>query len=170
MIVSVSQTPLHYGGRRLNIKSDQDQGAYSEQYVEPAPAEPPAPPPSDPFPEENLVFNSTDTSTMYDDGNYDDLVALHDELEANLECLKIQHQYEIQQLEDRLSRETKLRDEAEEAHKVAQGDWEKTREKNLQTRENLIKNTMQTFNIRRSLARQIKEQSTHLLSNGLERA
>ena len=170
VIVSVSNAPYFIWGRRLNVRVAQDLGGFNEQYMDSAPVEPPAPAPSDPFPEDNLVFGSTDSSAMYDDGNYDDLVSLHDDLEANLECLKIQHQHEIRLLEERLSREKKLRDEAEEAYKVAEGDWEKTLQKNLQTRENLIKNTMQTFNIRRSFARRIKEQATHRLSNGIDRA
>ena len=168
--VSVSQAPHFCGGRTLNVRSDQGQVPYTEQYSNVSPAEPPAPPLANQAPEEDLVFTSTDSSAMYEDGNYDELVSLHDELEANLECLKIQHQHELKLLEEKLSREKKLRNEAEDTYKVVKEDWEKTVEKNLQTRVSLIKNTMQTFNIRRGLARQLKEQSNHRLPNGSDRA
>ena len=170
VFVSVSQAPHSCEGRILNVRSDQEQVPYNEQYSNVSPAEPPAPPVANQAPEEDLVFTSTDSSAMYDDGNYDELVSFHDELEANLECLKIQHQHEIKLLEEKLSREKKLRNEAEDTYNVAKEDWEKTVEKNLQTRISLIKNTMQTFNIRRGLARQLKEQLNRRLLNGNDRA
>lgn len=100
---------------------------------------------------------------MYD-GDYDDddshnqLASLRDELDANLECLDITHKRELKLLQDRLTREKKLRDNAEELYKEAEEDWRKANEENLRLRTNLVKNVMQTFNIRRNFARQTKEQ------------
>ena len=101
---------------------------------------------------------------MYDDDDYDNddshnqLASLRDELDANLECLDITHKHEIKVLQERLAREKKLRDHAEEVYKEAEEDWRTAQEENLKLRTNLIKNVMQTFNIRREFARRTKEQ------------
>jgi len=99
-----------------------------------------------------------DNSLIYDDDNHNRLASLRDELEANLECMQIAHEHEIKILREKLSREKKLLNESEESYKEAEEDWRKVNEENIRLRTSLIKNVMQTFNIRRDLARQTKEQ------------
>lgn len=95
---------------------------------------------------------------MYDDDNHNRLASLRDELEANLECMQIAHEHEIKILRDKLTREKKLYKDAEELYREAEEDWRKVQDENLRLRTSLIKNVMQTFNIRKDFARQTKEQ------------
>lgn len=95
---------------------------------------------------------------MYDDDTHNRLASLRDELEANLECMQIAHEHEIKILREKLSREQKLHREAEESYKEAEEDWKKVNDENNRLRASLIKNVMQTFNIRKDFARRTKEQ------------
>ncbi|CAF4609566.1 unnamed protein product, partial [Rotaria magnacalcarata] len=61
-------------------------------------------------------------------------------------------------LRDKLAREKKLKVDAEESYKEAEEDWSKVNDENIRLRTSLIKNVMQTFNIRRDLARRTKDQ------------
>ena len=108
----------------------------------------------------NDNFNSTtvDNGVAFDDENENHLANLRDELEANLECLQIAHDHEVKILSEKLQREKKLYQDALESYKDVEENLKKAREDNSRIRTSLIKNVMQTFNIRRNLARQIKEQ------------
>ena len=110
------------------------------------------------FPNEDTSSTAMETSFMYDDDQHNRLATLRDEFDANIECMQIAHDREVKILREKLAREKKLRDEAEISYKEAEEDWRKVREENMRTRESLTKNVMQTFNIRRNYARQIKQQ------------
>jgi hypothetical protein len=99
-----------------------------------------------------------ENNLIYDDDNHNRLGSLRDELDANLECMQIAHEHEIKILREKLAREKKLRNEAEELYKEAEEDWRKVNDENLRLRTSLIKNVMQTFNIRKDFARRTKEQ------------
>jgi hypothetical protein len=107
---------------------------------------------------ENLNSTTMDNSFIYDDDTYNRLASLRDELEANLECMQITHEHEIKILREKLSREKKLQQEAEESYKEAEEDWRKVNDENIRLRASLIKNVIQTFNIRKDFARRTKEQ------------
>jgi hypothetical protein len=107
---------------------------------------------------ENLNSTTIDNSLVYDDDTHNRLASLRDELEANLECMQIAHEHEIKILREKLSREKKLQKEAEELYKEAEEDWRKVNDENIRLRTSLIKNVMQTFNIRKNFARRTKEQ------------
>jgi len=107
---------------------------------------------------ENLNSTTIDNSLIYDDDTHNRLASLRDELEANLECMQIAHEHEIKILREKLSREKKLHKEAEELYKEAEEDWQKVNDENIRVRTNVIKNVMQTFNIRKNFARRTKEQ------------
>jgi hypothetical protein len=109
----------------------------------------------------NETLNSTtmDTSLTFDEDNDNRLASIRDELEANLECMQIAHEHELKLLRDKLTRVKKLQKEAEELYKEAEVDWRQVNDENLRIRTSLIKNVMQTFNIRRDLARRTKDQS-----------
>ncbi len=107
---------------------------------------------------ENIHSTTMETSLMYDDDQHNRLASLRDEFDANIECMQITHDRELKTLREKLAREKKLRDEAEILYKEAEEDWRKVRDENVKLRTSLIKNVMQTFNIRRNYARQTKEQ------------
>ncbi len=109
-------------------------------------------------PNENTNSIPMETSLMYDDDQNNRLASLRDEFDANIECMQIAHDREVKILRERLAREKKLRDEAEVLYKEAEEDWRKVCDENVKTRTSLIKNVMQTFNIRREFARRTKEQ------------
>jgi hypothetical protein len=109
-------------------------------------------------PNENTNSIAMETSLMYDDDQNNRLASLRDEFDANIECMQIAHDREVKILRERLAREKKLRDEAEILYKEAEEDWRKVCDENVKTRTSLIKNVMQTFNIRREFARRTKEQ------------
>ncbi len=99
-----------------------------------------------------------DNSLIYDDDDHNRLASLRDELEANLECMQIAHEHEIKILREKLLREEKLRKEVEELYQEAEEDWRKVNDENIRLRTSLIKNVMQTFNIRKDFARRTKDQ------------
>lgn len=103
-------------------------------------------------------LSTADNSSGLDDDSSNRLGALQDELDANLECMQIAHEHEVKLLREKLAKEQKLCQQAAEAFKEAEDDLAKARAENVRLRESLIKNVMQTFNIRRDLARQTKEQ------------
>ncbi|CAF0800332.1 unnamed protein product [Rotaria sp. Silwood1] len=107
---------------------------------------------------DNLNSTSMDNSFTFDHMNHYRVVSLRDELEANLECMQIAHKHEIKILQEKLAREKKLLKEAEELYKEAEDDWRKVNDENIRLRTSLIKNVMQTFNIRKDLARRTKDQ------------
>ena len=109
-----------------------------------------------------------DNETIYDDDeeenisshlNSNHLISYRDDLDANFECMQIAHEHEIKILREKLQREEKLLREAEQVYHETEEDWKKVHEQNQNLRTNLVKNIMQTFNIRRDLARKIKEQT-----------
>lgn len=109
-----------------------------------------------------------DNETIYDDDeeenisshlNSNHLISYRDDLDANFECMQIAHEHEIKILREKLQREEKLLREAEQVYHETEEDWKKVHEQNQSLRTNLVKNIMQTFNIRRDLARKIKEQT-----------
>jgi hypothetical protein len=99
-----------------------------------------------------------DNSLIYDDDDHNRLASLRDELEANLECMQIAHEHEIKILREKLLREEKLKKEVEELYQEAEEDWRKVNDENIRLRTSLIKNVMQTFNIRKDFSRRTKEQ------------
>ncbi|CAF1190275.1 unnamed protein product [Rotaria sordida] len=107
---------------------------------------------------DNLNSTSMNNSFTFDNMNRNRLVSLRDELDANIECMQIAHDHEIKTLQDKLTREKKLLKEAEELYKEAEEDWRKVNDENIRLRTSLIKNVMQTFNIRKDLACRTKEQ------------
>jgi hypothetical protein len=107
---------------------------------------------------ENIHSTTMDTSLIYDDDHHNRLASLRDEFDANIECMQIAHERELKILREKLVREKKLRDEAEELYREAEEDWRKVSDENVKLRTSLIKNIMQTFNIRRDFARRTKEQ------------
>lgn len=109
-------------------------------------------------PNDNCNLTPMDESFTYDNIDQNRLVALRDELEANLECMQIAHEHEIKTLKDRLEREKRLLKEAQDAYKDAEQEWRSANDENARLRTSLIKNVVQTFNIRRNLARQTKDQ------------
>ncbi|CAF0945100.1 unnamed protein product [Adineta steineri] len=106
----------------------------------------------------STTTTTTDTSSTFDTENYNRLAVLRDELDANLECMQIAHEHEVKLLNDKLLREKKLLQESEQLYKEAEEDYLKIKDENIRIRTCLIKNVMQTFNIRRDLARQTKDQ------------
>jgi hypothetical protein len=153
----VSQVPHHCYGRELLVRTayipenpnEYPSNSSPEQFIQ-----------TTPFLSTNETFNSTtmDDSSIFDDNKDDRLASLRDELEANLECMQIAHEHEINLLREKLKRETKLRKEADESYKEAEEDWKKENTENIRLRTSLIKNVMQTFNIRKTLSRQTKDQ------------
>ena len=119
--------------------------------------------PTETYQEEENFFTEPDNPAMYDDRYEEELYPIQEELDANLECLKIEHEREINALQQQVQKEKKRRDEAKELYESAKADCEEAQKKNKQLRENLIKNTMQTFNLRRDLARQIKDGNQKLI-------
>ena len=109
-------------------------------------------------PTENLNSMTMNDSSNFENSSSDVLGLLRDELEANIECMQIAHEHEIKILREKLERERKLQHEAQESYKEAQEDWRRVNDENTRLRTSLIKNVMQTFNIRRDLARRIKDQ------------
>ncbi|CAF0774283.1 unnamed protein product [Adineta ricciae] len=107
---------------------------------------------------DNFSSTTVDNGVAFDDENQNHLANLRDELEANLECLQIAHDHEVKILSEKLAKEKKLYQDALESYKDVEENLTKVREDNIRIRTSLIKNVMQTFNIRRNLARQIKEQ------------
>jgi len=107
---------------------------------------------------ENLNSTTMDNSLIYDDDDHNRLASLRDELEANLECMQIAHEHEIKILREKLLREEKLKKELEELYQEAEEDWRKVNDENIRLRTSLIKNVMQTFNIRKNFSRRTKEQ------------
>ena len=106
---------------------------------------------------EDFSYQSMESVELSVDDDQTHLGSLRDELEANLECLKIQHEHEINVLHDKLEREKKRRDEAEQMYQEAKEDWSKCLAENLRLRTSTIKNVVQTFNIRRDLGRRTKD-------------
>jgi hypothetical protein len=153
----VSQSPHYCHGRRLIIKSDGDQTNWNE-YQSNSSSDQRSQTTSCLSTNENIISTTMDNSLILDDDNQNRLASLRDELEANLECMQIAHEHEVKILREKLSREKKLEKEAEELCKEAKEDWCKVKDENIRLRTSLIKNVMQTFNIRRDLARQTKDQ------------
>ncbi|CAF3248822.1 unnamed protein product [Rotaria socialis] len=151
----VSNAPHYCLGRLLLVKPANEETYSNESQVNSS-----LDPPSQTISSTNDNFHSTtiDNSFIYDDLNDNRLASLHDELEANLECMQIAHGHEIKVLRDKLAREKKLKADAEESYKEAEEDWSKINAENIRLRTSLIKNVMQTFNIRRDLARRTKDQ------------
>lgn len=77
--------------------------------------------------------------------------------------LKIQHEQELKVLNEQIRKEKQRRDEAEESYRQAQEDLELAKKKNAQLRDSLIKNVMQTFNLRRDFGRKIKKENEILI-------
>ncbi|UJR25902.1 hypothetical protein I4U23_007250 [Adineta vaga] len=107
---------------------------------------------------DNYNSRTTENNSTFDDDAHHHLATLRDELEANLECLEIAHEHEVKILQEKLVKEKKLYQDALELYKEVEENLLKTQEDNIRIRTSLVKNVMQTFNIRRNLARQTKEQ------------
>jgi hypothetical protein len=154
-ILLVSTAPHQCNGRLLLVKTAYDQtnsSDYQSNYSSDHLCQTTVP--------TNENFNSTtmDNNSIFDDDNHNRLASIRDELEANLECMQIAHEHEIKILREKLAREKKRRKEAEESYKEVEEDWRQVNEENVRIRTSLIKNVMQTFNIRKDLARRTKDQ------------
>lgn len=121
--------------------------------------------PAEPAPlDEENFYTEPSNPAMNDDRYENELIYLRDEFEANLEMLKIQHDHELKTLSEQIRKEKQRREDAKESLRRAEEDFQAAEKKNAQLRESLVKNTMQTFNLRRDLARQIKEEK-QILNN-----
>ena len=141
----VSKKPHYCKGRSLQVNS-----AYGNSQTNEEPTNP-----------TNYADADDDdnNNNMSGDLNSTHLVSYRDDLEANFECMQIAHEHEIKILREKLQREEKLLKDAEELYREAEEDWKKIVEENQRLRTSLVKNVVQTFNIRRNLARKIKEQT-----------
>lgn len=156
IVLLVSQGPHFCGGRELRVRTANGHQNFNEdQYNSPSDY-----PSQDTSTNEYFELNSMENNPMYDedDDSHNQLASLRDELDANLECMDIDHKHQVKVLREKLAREKKLRDQAEELYKEAEEEWRNIQEEHLKLRTTLIKNVMQTFNIRRDFARRTKEQ------------
>lgn len=152
----VSQGPHRCYGRELRVRTaNGHQNANEDQYYSVSDY-----PSQDPSMNEYFESDPMENNAMYDedDDSHNQLASLRDELDANLECMDIDHKRQVKSLQEKLAREKKHRDQEEELYREAEEDWRSIQEENLRLRTNLIKNVIQTFNIRRDFARRTKEQ------------
>ncbi|CAF4629249.1 unnamed protein product [Rotaria sp. Silwood2] len=153
----VSQTPHYCQGRHLIVKTACDH-INSNDYQSNSSPETQFQITSSLSMNDNSNSISMDNSFTCDNTYHNRLASLRDELEANLECMQIAHEHEIKIVQEKLTREKKLLKEAEELYKEAEEDWRKVNDENARLRTSLIKNVMQTFNMRKDLARRTKDE------------
>jgi hydrogenase maturation factor len=151
----VSQAPHYCHDRTLVTRSSSKMPVHDSYVRSLSKAESPSHAMPTMYSDESLSCDTSQPNDVSGDNECDELASLRDELDANLECLTIQHKFEIDELKNEIKREQQLLVHADQAYQQADEDNQNAESHNLQLRANLVKNTMQTFNIQRDLARQI---------------
>ena len=141
LLISVNAGPLTYRDRPLNIRPSNAQMKSTNEYE---------PNGFHQSPENQIDYPSQEN---YDENQFNS----HDEFEETLELIKYEQQHEIQRLEQKLAGEMKLLQEQQETYQTMQEEWNRIVESNQQLRQNLLRNVVQTFNIKQRLARELKK-------------
>lgn len=82
---------------------------------------------------------------------------IQNDYEATLESIKTEQENELTVLKDLIEHEKKRLEEAIKNYRASGTELAEMSEKNRQLKQNLVRNVVQTFNIRQSFGRQIKE-------------